>query len=74
MGFECWCCAAQRVAVLEGKIVGRRVACALLVTVCRCRDCGFRGGRGCLVGRELEGRWQTSFWMKLRALLSILRI
>jgi len=57
LGFDCWCCAAQRVAVLEGWIVGKRAADLLKVTDCRCHDCVFRGGRDCLVGREIEGRW-----------------
>jgi hypothetical protein len=43
--------------ILEGRIIGRRAADLLKVTDCRRRDCVFRGGRDCLIGHEIEGRW-----------------
>ena len=57
MTFECWCCAAQRMAVLMGEIVGRRQAEILRVSDCQVSDCAWRSSLDCLIGREIEGRW-----------------
>ena len=44
-------------AVLVGEVVGRRVAEVLRVSECGVRNCPWRGGSDCLIGREIEGRW-----------------
>jgi hypothetical protein len=54
---DCWCCGAQRMAALVGRIVGRRAADILLVSDCRVKDCSVRASSGCLIRREIEGRW-----------------
>ena len=57
MTLECWCCVAQRMARLMGKIVGRRQAEILRVSECQISDCAGRGSLDCLIGKEIEGRW-----------------
>ena len=56
-GYDCWCCAAQRMAVLAGRVVGKRSAEILWVSDCGVRNCTKRGGSDCLIGHEIEGRW-----------------
>ena len=57
MTYECWCCAAQRMAVLLGDIVGKRAAEILKVSGCLVEGCRWRGSPDCLIGHEIEGRW-----------------
>jgi len=57
VGFDCWYCAAQRMTLLVGVIVGRRVAEVLRVDDCGVKPCRWRGSSDCLIGREIEGRW-----------------
>ena len=44
-------------AVLTGKIIGKRQAEILRVSDCQVSDCAWRGSRDCLISREIEGRW-----------------
>ena len=55
--YDCWCCATQRMVKVDGRIVGRRVAEVLRVSVCHVKDCHDRGCSGCLIDHEIEGRW-----------------
>lgn len=57
MGFDCWCCAAQRMVRLSGVIVDKRMAEVLKVTDCGVQGCQCRESRDCLVGHEIEGKW-----------------
>lgn len=44
-------------AILEGRIAGKRQAELLQVFGCKCQKCTFSGDHDCLIGREIEGRW-----------------
>jgi hypothetical protein len=67
--YSFWCCTTQKMVILRGIIIGKRIVEVFKIHECEQLNCVKRQSGSCLIGKEIEGKIRDHFLEKENELI-----